>query len=337
MKLSICIPTYNRARHLSNCLHSIISNNLRERLDFQLCVSDNASDDETEDVVHAAQQHLEIKYHKNESNLGVARNVMNVVQMADGEFVWLIGDDDLLLPDALQRLCELLGKHQSVDYYYVNAFHLTTEFVLSFPQPFDTGLLPENMEPFSSRKESSEMFFMDLIDPKVSFDFLGGMFLAVFRREKWNANIAEVDSGALADSRVFSHFDNTFVHVKIFAKAFADSRAYFSSEPFSVCLTGAREWAPMYPFIRTVRLVEALDEYRKNGLPYLRYLKCKNFNLRYFIPDLVSMFLNKSISGYVYVNPLKLIAGSLLYPNAYLSLFYYLVRKVRGMVGLSVR
>jgi len=282
-------------------------------------------------VVESAQQHLEIKYQKNDANLGVARNVMKAVQMADGEFIWLIGDDDLLLPDALQRLSELIDAHPSVDYFYVNAFHLTTEFVYSFPQPFDTSLLPDEMEPFSPSKISREMDFLDLVDPKISFDFLGGMFLAVFRREKWNANINVVDLNALADTRVFSYFDNTFVHVKIFAKAFSGSRAYFFSEPLSVCLTGAREWAPMYPFVRSVRLIEALDEYRNNGLPFIKYLKCRNFALRTFIPDLVYMFLNKDISGLAYVKPYKLILKNLIFPNTYLSLFYYLARKIRAL------
>jgi len=333
MKISICIPTYNRASHLSNCLQSIITNHLPEKLDFQICVSDNDSNDETESVVQAAQQYIDIKYQKNETNLGVARNVMNVVQMADGEFVWLIGDDDLLLPDALQKLCKLIDSYQSVDYFYINAFHLTTEFVFSFSQPFDTALLPEEMEPFSRRKESSELLFIDLIDPKVSFDFLGGMFLAVFRREKWKENVNVVDLNALADPRVFSHFDNTFVHVKIFAKAFSGSQAYFHSEPLSVCLTGAREWAPMYPFVRSVRLVEALDEYRKNGLSFIKYIKCRNFAMRTFIPDLLYMYLNRKTSGYIYVKMFKLILSNSLYPNSYLSLFYYLGRKVRKLVS----
>lgn len=301
------------------------------QLDFQLCVSDNASDDETEDVVRAAQEFVEIKYHKNKTNLGVARNVLNVVKMADGEFVWLIGDDDLLLPEALHRLYKLINAHQSVDYFYVNAFHLTTEFVFSFPQPFNTNFLPKSMEPFSLKQESSEMAFIDLINPKVSFDFLGGMFLAVFRREKWNQNVSEVDSGALEDGRVFSHFDNTFVHVKIFAKAFSNSPAYFASEPFSVCLTGAREWAPMYPFVRSVRLVEALAEYRQNGLPFRNYWRCKNFALRTFIPDLMYMIVHTDKSGYEYINPIRLILNNCLYPEFYLSFFRYAYRKFKEL------
>ena len=102
--------------------------------------------------------------------------------MADGEFIWLIGDDDLLLPNSLRRLKQLIIQNSGVDYFYVNSFHLTTEYVLSYPQPFDTKNLPKSMEKFSKWPHEGELPFLDLVNPKISFDFLGGMFLSVFRK-----------------------------------------------------------------------------------------------------------------------------------------------------------
>lgn len=328
MKLSICIPTYNRAEHLVSCLHSICLNKSRSKIDFQVCVSDNCSTDETEEVVRRAQESLDIKYQKNLSNLGRVRNYLNVVEMADGEFVWLLGDDDLLMPDALMKVCDLIDKYTDVDFFYINSFHLSTQYLADFPKPFDTANLPKNMTPFSAWANSGEMKFMELINPKISFDFLGGMFLAVFRRDNWMQNISALDGAAILDARTFSHFDNTFPHLKIFAKAFANSRAFFHAAPLSVCLTGAREWAPMSPLVNSVRLVEALDEYRKNGLPYTQYLKCKNFALRGFIPDFVKMFIHRDVSGFHYIRPMRLILNNCLYPNCALSFLYFFVGKL---------
>ena len=127
------------------------------------------------------------------------------------------------------------------------------------------------------------------------------MFLSVFRKKNWDQNTDVLDKNALQDSRVFSHLDNTFPHVKIFAKAFSSSKAYFNSKPLNVCLTGAREWSPMYPLINSVRLVEVLGEYRKNGLSFWKYVYCKNIKLNNFVPDFVNMFLNKDNTGYAYI------------------------------------
>lgn len=260
----------------------------------------------------------------------MAGNILKAAEMADGEFVWLIGDDDLLLPDALEHALELIKQNPEVDYFYVNSYLLSAQLVLSFPQPFDTANLPAIMKRFSSwRTTSGQMMFMDLIDPKISFDFLGGIYLSIFRRKMWIANADVVSEAALSDSRIFSNFDNTFPQIKILAKAFARSRAFFCAEPLSVCLTGAREWTSLYRMVRSVRLVEALDEYRKNGLPYLQYFRCKNFTLGTFVPDLIYMMVNWSNSGMAYMRPLRLILSNIMYPNFYLSTCYVVRRRLK--------
>lgn len=327
IKLSICIPTYNRASHLRNCLHSLVQSGVGALPEVQICISNNCSTDKTKQIVHDAAASLTIKYGENDSNIGLARNILQVVKMAEGEFVWIIGDDDLIMAGAIERILKLIEQHAGVDFFYVNANHLTTDYVRSFPPPFDMANLPSVMEPFSPKRVSGELPFLRLIDPKISFDFLGGIFLSVFRRKMWQSNVEVLNKEALADNKIFSHFDNTFPHVKVIANAFSNSAAYFSAEPAAVCLTGAREWAPKYPLVRSIRLIEGLVEYRKNGLSLINYLYCKNAALGMFFPDLVRLFINKSQSGFEYVNLRRTLAANCLYPNFYLSLVYPFFRK----------
>ncbi len=301
---------------------------------MQLCVSDNYSTDDTYAVVETAAQDIRIKYRRNSGNLGLARNILSVVEMAEGEFVWMIGDDDLVMPGAIDQIVELIKQFPDVDYFYLNANHLTTDFVRKFPQPFELHNLPNQMLKFSSFEKSGTLPFFSLINPAISFDFLGGIFLSAFRRSMWVSHVGVLDGDAILDSRIYSHFDNTFPHIKIFAKAFASSTAYFSARAASVCLAGAREWVPMYPLVRSVRIVEALDEYKRHGLRLFPYVTCKNSALSYFLPDVVKMFLHKKESGYSYINFKKLFWSNCLYPNFYLSLLYPLFRKsVWGRLG----
>ena len=44
---------------------------------------------------------LDIKFHKFNRNMGISVNFLKVIKMAKGEFVWMIGSDDMLTPDAL--------------------------------------------------------------------------------------------------------------------------------------------------------------------------------------------------------------------------------------------
>jgi len=325
--LSICIPTYNRASHLNNCLSSLIQCGLGKIPEVQVCISDNCSTDTTKKVVIEAEKVLAIKYKINKSNLGFARNMLEVVKMADGEFVWVIGDDDLLMLGACEKIIALITKYRTVDFFVVNANHLTTEYVHSFSQPFSLSNLPRTMKPFSLRTESGEMPFLKLIDPKICFDYLGGIYLSVFRRSLWLANTQCLDEAAICDDRSLSHPDNSFPHVKIFAHAFSKSIAYFSAEPASVCLTGAQEWSPMGPLILSIRLPEALEEYKKNGLTWHAYWHCRNAALSNFFLDMMRLVFDKKNTGGEYVNIPKVLVQNCIYPNFYLSFFYPFFRK----------
>jgi len=336
-KLSICIPTFNRQHHLVNCLNAIILNKNYRKEDVQICVSDNCSTDETESVVRDAQKKIDIVYQKNDYNV-LSANIVEVVDMADGEYVWIIGDDDMLLPSALEEVVNLIDKNRDVDFFYINNFDLTAEYVLERPQPFDTNNLPEWAKKESLVEYDGKMDFFDLLNPKISKYFMSGIMVSVFKRKKWVDSVNVLDFDALYVKTACSNFDNTYPHAKIFAKAFAESKAYFYSTPLCIALSGDRGWESMTPYIRSVRLVELVEEYRKNGLPYIRYIKCKNVALRTFIPDIVYMFLHKKSSGYEYINPLKLLFKNCLYPEFYLSLFLfpfrypvikYIVRRVK--------
>ena len=330
LKLSICIPTYNRSGSLTNCLNSIAIAAKDHVGRFEICVSDNGSDDYTRSAVEKAPLSLDINYNKNSKNLGIPRNFLHVVSMAKGEFVWLIGDDDLLLPDAFDRLLPLLDNNNGIDFFYLNSFHLDKSYIDSQPHPFDTRSLPLAMEPFSSRKRSGELEFFELIDPDVSFDFLGGMFLSAFRKSKWDVMTNRLDVRAINSSDTFSHFDNTFPHLKIWAYAFSKSRAYFNAAPMNICITGHREWAPLEPLVRNIRLVEALDTYKDCGMSYWRYIRCKNFALRNYFSGVMMMAIHRNIYGFE-LNLLRHYLSCALYPNVYLSFFYLLLRKIKAL------
>jgi len=327
-KISICIPTYNRADSLTNCLQSIVTAAKEHVGSFEVCVSDNGSDDDTKTIVLAAKEMLEITYHRNDTNLGISRNFINVVSLAKSEFVWLIGDDDLLLPDTFDRLLPLIGDNTEIDFFYLNSFHLNKSYVESHPHPFDTRKLPPIMEPFSKKTDSCKLAFFELIEPRISFDFLGGMFLSAFRKSKWDSMVDKLDSRALNSCQTFSHFDNTFPHLKIWAHAFSKSRAYFNASPMSVCITGHREWAPLEPLVRNIRLVEALDAYRDNGMSNWRYIRCKNFALRNYFSGVIRMAIHRDVYSFD-LGLFRHYVKCALYPNVYLSALYLLFRKIK--------
>ena len=55
------------------------------------------------------------------------------------------------------------------------------------------------MTKHSSQTKSRELPFFDLIDKKISFDFLLGIFVCAFKREKWNENIKVANLNLMKD------------------------------------------------------------------------------------------------------------------------------------------
>jgi glycosyltransferase involved in cell wall biosynthesis len=331
MLLSICIPTFNRKKYLENCLNSIkvAIHNLPNRDEIEICVSDNGSSDGTSDMVERFTSPIELKFIQNKSNIGFAKNMLQVVNMASGEYVWVIGSDDLLLPNSIIELVKIIKSNKNVDYFYVNAFHLNSDFIFSGVKPFDIHGLPRDMRPFSSYGPSRTLPFLKLINPKFSFDFLGGIFLSVFRRTNWLKNTHHLNTRDINDARLFSSFDNTFPHMKVLAHAFSMSTAYYSAAPMIICLSGAREWTAMGSLIMSFRLVESLAIYRKCGLPLIQYIACKNYALRKFVPDFLKMIIYYKISGIKYITIMNFPYSNLLYPNFYFSIFIHLIDKIK--------
>lgn len=326
MLLSICIPTYNRVKSLNNCLNSILIAKNFFNLDFEVCISDNATNENISNIINLYKKKFKINYHRNKKNYGVGYNILKAVSLAKGKYSWIIGNDDLLLPYTFKRLSKIFNK-RNISFFYINSFNLESRFVFQFKQPFDTNLIPSNLEKVSHKKNDAYLNFFDLVNPKISFDCLMGTFLTIFDTQEWNKNVSIVNNSLLKKAGTFSSFENTCPHIIIFARSFAKHKTYFVSEPLSVNLSGLREWGNLWDFIEIVRIPEILDVYKKNGLPFYKYYFYKNFVLRNFLPRLLKIVFYKDKKNYKYISCFNHVIKSLLYPNAYLSAFFFLYRK----------
>tara|TARA_X000000950_G_C13890366_1_gene650590 strand:+ start:1556 stop:2563 length:1008 start_codon:yes stop_codon:yes gene_type:complete len=332
MKLSICIPTYNRPNQLPNCLNSILIASKKTNLDFEVCISDNGSSYDVNKILDQFDDKLKIRLNQNKENLGYQPNLLKVISISNGEFVWAIGDDDLLLPDALKIIEDLFIKYDDVDFFYLNSYILDYKFLENFSKPFDTHNLPKDMPKLSKRKNEMKCHFWDLIDGEVSFDFLLGNFLNIFRRQMWLDNVDCLDKELLADRRVWSNFDNTCAHIKIYANAFKNSKAFFTPLGITVNGYGIREWAPLYDFIEIVRLPEMLDYYRSRGLGFFQYIRNKNYALRNFSNFFFKIIIRGEKAGLGYINFYRHFFLNLVYPNVYLSVIYYIIRSIKKIL-----
>lgn len=97
--VSIGIPTYNRAgSFLAEALQAALNQTYSN---IEIIVSDNCSEDHTEDLVNAISD-PRIRYFKQKQNIGSFRNNNFCLQQAKGEYFHLLHDDDFIDPDFLE-------------------------------------------------------------------------------------------------------------------------------------------------------------------------------------------------------------------------------------------
>lgn len=105
-KVTVGIPTFNRAAWLRDAIESVLA---QTYTNFRLIVSDNASDDDTPDVVRSFSDGR-IDYVRSDRNIGSLGNINRLVALADTELLLLLPDDDILYPDHLEAAVELLER-----------------------------------------------------------------------------------------------------------------------------------------------------------------------------------------------------------------------------------
>jgi acetyltransferase-like isoleucine patch superfamily enzyme len=106
--LSICIPTYNRANSLDKSIASIVTQQEFNSDDVELVISDNASDDNTEEIVQKYQgQYKNIYYFRNHENI-LDKNFPTALGAAHGIFRKLCNDTLIFREGALGKLINVV-------------------------------------------------------------------------------------------------------------------------------------------------------------------------------------------------------------------------------------
>jgi glycosyltransferase involved in cell wall biosynthesis len=105
--VSICIPTYNRPGLLREAVESCLAQTF---CDFEIVITDNSEHDDSERWIRQLSD-PRIRYHKNERNIGGEANCAKALSLAQGQFIKLLMDDDLMKPQFLALTVAALKDH----------------------------------------------------------------------------------------------------------------------------------------------------------------------------------------------------------------------------------
>lgn len=130
--ISILIPVYNvEERYLRECLDSILSQSYDN---YEICIVDDAStEEETLKVLQAYENNEKIRIKHRKKNGHISRATNDALEMARGEFVALMDNDDVMGEDALYKVVEVLNKNKKLDLIYSDEDKLDKNGIRCYP------------------------------------------------------------------------------------------------------------------------------------------------------------------------------------------------------------
>ncbi len=117
-KVSVIIPTYNRAHFLLNALKSIFEQKYNN---IEIIIVDDGSTDNTVDIVNdLKKEHPDILYFSNERQKGPSGARNTGILKSSGDFLAFLDADDVWLPGHLQGGMKILRDHSDIDVIFGN-------------------------------------------------------------------------------------------------------------------------------------------------------------------------------------------------------------------------
>lgn len=133
--LSLCFPTYNRGWCMKEQIERLKKCPIETLNKMEIIISDNCSTDDTKQIVtDSIENGFPAIYHRNSENLGMDGNFVTCFRMAKGKYVWLLGDDDPIIIDALVKIVDKLSSNVEYGLMHIDQLHRikTTDSFVEF-------------------------------------------------------------------------------------------------------------------------------------------------------------------------------------------------------------
>lgn len=119
-KISVAMITYNHEKYIRKALDSILAQ--KTNFDYEIVIGNDGSPDLTHEIIEEYSKFYpgKIKNLYRDKNVGVVKNILDVYENCNGEYIALLeGDDYWESDEKLQKMIEFLDNNQN----YIGAFH----------------------------------------------------------------------------------------------------------------------------------------------------------------------------------------------------------------------
>ncbi len=260
IKLSICIPTYNRANFLKQQLETLDQalSNSKYSSQVEIVFRDNASPDNTQEVIKKFAQKYPVKNAINEENIGLTRNLLRVPEEASGEFVWLLGDDDFVKPEAIDSIFSHFSTYPNAEGIVVAH---GIEYEKNRANTFDKLKNKEVINyPYSFAKKNTKVSFLNKFEEVFQYtDFQAALnFLSnvVFPKKLWDEKVQQYLEHC-NNHKEWSDTITSTAYLCIWADILTGKPVAFINNPLVVAFVGNQEVLTRWDTLKTSFFLDA--------------------------------------------------------------------------------
>jgi glycosyltransferase involved in cell wall biosynthesis len=185
--LTVAVPTLNGASFIRETLTSVISQ-MTDDLEVEIVIMENHSTDQTIEICREFEEKYPfIRSVYSQSTVPFDQNVARAVHEASGTYVWILADDDVLVPGSLNKV------HQSL-----KDLHPAVLLVNFKKVGEDLSVLDEEGEVNETETTLSTIKVFEKAEDALagaSFDIFGLLSAIVVNREKYLEYGSKVDFG----------------------------------------------------------------------------------------------------------------------------------------------
>lgn len=238
--LSICIPIYRGSDLVKNVLQNMLSQRGIEEMDLEIIIGEDTPPtvideiNKTKEIIESFND-KRIVYIKNETNLGYARNLKKITSKAKKDILFLLGQDDVLLDDAILKTYKAFLEDEDVGvvtrpYYW---------FIDDIRKPI------RKVEPYD-KNETKFVSLNDKFQFMKIFESVGQFSGLAYKREFLNVDFNE----ECFPAHIYPFIGILKYHKGVFLKDYTVAVGTYTSQTRSVSsiydLSPTLSWLKMY-------------------------------------------------------------------------------------------
>lgn len=114
MKLTIVLTVFNKESYLRRSFNALLNQDHTQSGDYEVLVVNDGSTDGSEAIIEEyANRDTRIRV-LNQENLGLSMARNNGVGAARGEYIWFVDSDDIISPNAVKKICDVISMHPDI-------------------------------------------------------------------------------------------------------------------------------------------------------------------------------------------------------------------------------